>query len=89
MADIKSLKDMLYEQLNERCSNFEEEEGEIKSEKDFRAWAESKFKKTFGDEFDEDKFKETVDGFLKDHEQEVKDDKWAELVGEMNKSFAK
>ena len=38
-------------------------EGEsIKNEEDFRAAAEAKFKKVFGDDLDEDQMNETIDG---------------------------
>lgn len=65
-----------------------EESESIKSEKDFRKAAEAKFKKVFGDELDEDKMNETIDGILKDNKDLVDDGKWGELIGILNKSFA-
>lgn len=60
----------------------------IKSEKDFREAAQAKFKKVFGTELDEDKMKETIDGFLEDNMDLVTAGKWGELIGMFNKSFA-
>lgn len=62
-------------------------EGEIKSEKDFREYAENKFKETFGDKLDEDKMNKTIDGLLKDNKELVDANEWGELVGMLNKSF--
>lgn len=62
-------------------------EGEIKSEKDFREYAENKFEEVFGDELDEDKMNETIDGLLKDNKELVDANEWGELVGMLNKSF--
>ena len=76
---MKTLTDFIKESLGEET---------IKSEKDFRAWAEAKFKEVFGDDYDEDKMKETVDGFLEDNSDLVEAGEWGELVGMMNKSFA-
>lgn len=72
--------------LNE-CLN--ESEKTIKDEKSFREAAEAKFKEVFGDDLDEDKMKETIDGLLKDNEELVKKGEWGELIGMLNKSFAK
>jgi hypothetical protein len=49
----------------------EKSEESIKDEKSFRDYAENKFKEVFGDELDEDKKKETIDGILKDYEKEA------------------
>ena len=78
---MKSLQSYVIEALNEA-------EETIKNEKDFRAWAKAKFEEVFGDDFDEDKMKETVDGFLKDNKELVDKGEWGELVGMMNASFA-
>lgn len=90
---MKTLNDMLHEALlDESCHKktwTEEEEGEIDNEKDFRNWAESKFSEVFGDDLDENKMKETIDGFLKDNKDLVENGEWGKLVGMMNKSFAK
>lgn len=61
----------------------------IKDEKDFRAAAKAKFEKVFGDDLDEKKMKETIDGILKDHSDLVEKGDWAELIGILNQSFAK
>lgn len=64
-------------------------EGEVKSEKDFREYAENKFKEVFGDELDEKEMNDTIDGLLKDNKELVDANEWGELVGMLNKSFAK
>jgi hypothetical protein len=64
-------------------------EGKVSSEKDFREFAEKMAKEAFGDKFDEDKFKETVDKFLDDNKDLVDDDKWAEVVGMWEQGFTK
>ena len=87
---MKDISSYLMEHLNEECKNCAAcEEETIASEKDFKAWARAKFEEVYGDEFDEDKFKETLDGFLKDNKELVDKKDWGELVGMMNQSFAK
>ena len=82
---MKNIADFLFEALNAELVM----EGEVSSEKDFREYAENKFKEVFGDELDEDKMNETVDGLLKDNKDLVDAGEWGELVGMLNKSFAK
>lgn len=65
----------------------EKSEESIKDEKDFRDYAKNKFKEVFGDELDEDKMKETIDGILKDYKKEADEGDWGTLVGVLNKSF--
>jgi hypothetical protein len=60
----------------------------IKDEKSFRAAAEAKFKEVFGDDLDEDKMNETIDGLLEDNKDLVDKGEWGELIGMLNKSFA-
>lgn len=74
--------------LNE-CLGVNEAEETIKSEKDFRDYAENKFKEVFGDELDEDEMNKTIDGLLKDNKELVDNNEWGELVGMLNKSFGK
>ena len=78
---MKSIKDFINEALMVN-------EGEIKSEKDFREYAENKFKEVFGDELDENQMNETIEGLLKDNKDLVDAGEWGELVGMLNKSFA-
>ena len=75
--------------LMERLSAEEElnEEESIKSEDEFRAAAEAKFKAVFGDKLDKDKMKETIDGILNDHKEDVDAGNWGKLIGILNKSF--
>lgn len=62
-------------------------EGEIKSEKDFREYAEKKFEEVFGDDLDENKMNKTIDGILDDYKDEADKGNWGKLVGVLNKSF--
>ena len=73
-------------------------EGEIKSEEDFREYAENKFKEVFGDDLDEDQMDETIEGILNDNpvpdgkdiedlSDEEAEEYWGELIGILNKSF--
>lgn len=82
---MKNIVDFLNEQLEERVVVFE---AKIESEKDFREAAQKKFEEVFGDELDEDKMKDTIDGILKDNDDLVKDGEWGELMGILNKSFS-
>lgn len=77
---MKNISDFLKESLMVN-------EGEIKSEKDFREYAENKFKEVFGDELDENQMNETINGLLEDNKDLVDADEWGELVGMLNKSF--
>lgn len=62
-------------------------EESIKDEKTFRDYAKNKFEEVFGDDLDEKKMKETIDGLLKDNKDLVDKGEWGELVGMLNKSF--
>lgn len=76
------LIDFINEQLNEA-------EETIKNEDDFREVAKKKFETVFGDKLDEDRMKNTIDGFLKTNSKLVKDNKWGQLIGMFNASFSK
>ena len=97
---MKNLTDYINEMLNENEANemlnaTEEvkvdeavvNEGEIKSEEDFRAAAKAKFEEAFGDDLDEDKMNKTIDGILSDNKDAVKAGEWGKLIGILNKSF--
>ena len=77
---IKSLTEYLVESLNS--------EETIKDEKSFREAARAKFEEVFGDDLDEDKMNETIDGLLDDNKELVEKGEWGELIGMLNKSFA-
>jgi Zn-dependent M32 family carboxypeptidase len=62
-------------------------EESIKSEEDFREYARNKFEEVFGDDLDEDKMNETIDGLLKDNKDAVEAGDWGTIVGMLNKSF--
>ena len=62
-------------------------EDSIKTEKDFRSYAENKFKEVFGDDLDEKKMNEIIDGILKDNKEDADKGDWGKLVGILNKSF--
>lgn len=63
------------------------EEKAIKSEEEFREYAENKFKEVFADDLDEDKMNSVIDGILKDYKDDVDNNNWGKLVGVLNKSF--
>ena len=83
----KYLIEKLYEGVN--CKNCSSEEEEITDEKSFKEWARAKFEEVFGDELDEEQFKVTLKGFLRDNKDLVEKGEWGELVGKMNASFSK
>ncbi len=78
---MKSLDQFLTEQLVI--------EAEINSEKEFKEYAEKKFKEVFGDELDKKEMNDTIEGILKDHKKEAEDGDWGTLIGILNKSFGK
>ena len=84
---MKSLSEFLNESLHGEIEGSQINEGKITDEKSFREAAEAKFKEAFGDELDEQKMKDIIDGILKDNNDLVKDGKWGELMGMLNKSF--
>jgi hypothetical protein len=73
------------------CENEEEEKEKatdsIKNEKDFKEYAENKFKVVFGDNLDKDKMNKTIEGLLSDNKELVDKGDWGELIGMLNKSF--
>lgn len=85
---MKDITTFLNEQFEAAAANLNED-GKVKSEKDFREFAEKMAKEAFGDDFDEDKFKETVDKFLDDNKDLVDDGNWAEVVGKWEEGFTK
>lgn len=73
-------------EANEGAEVTNEAEESIKSEKDFKDYAENKFKKVFGDKLDEDKMKKIIDGII---DKYGKEGNWGQAVGVLNKSFGK
>ena len=88
---MKNLTDYINEMLNTteevKVDEVVVNEGEIKSEEDFRAAAKAKFEKAFGDDLDEDKMNKTIDGILNDNKDLVDGGEWGKLIGILNKSF--
>ena len=90
---MRNITEVIQEHLANVAAKAEEfeivtiEEGTISSEEDFRAAAKAKFEKAFGDDLDEQKMNDTIDGILKDNEDLGKDGKWGDLMGILNKSF--
>lgn len=76
----------LSEYLMESLKNVQES-ASIKDEKSFKEAAEAKFREVFGDDLDEDKMNETIDGILKDNKDLVDKGEWGQLIGILNKSF--
>lgn len=85
---MKHITDFINEALAIEINEQFITEGEVKSEKDFREYAENKFKEVFGDELDEQEMNDTIDGLLKDNKELVDAGEWGELVGMLNKSFS-
>lgn len=67
--------------------NIREDEESIKNEDDFRKAAKAKFEKVFGDDLDEEKMDQTIQGILDDNSELVEADEWGALIGILNKSF--
>lgn len=89
---MTSLVDFMNESLKEELNIKQEpnvNEGKVTDEKSFRELAESKLKEAFGDEYDEDKAKEMVDGILEDNKELVEKEDWGALVGILEKGIAK
>ena len=84
---MKDIKEFLLEQLETEDHNITEAEESIKNADDFRSYAENKFKEVFGDKLDEKEMKEVIDSLIKEQEENNTD--WGEIVGKLNKSFAK
>lgn len=81
---MKDITKFLFEQLNVNEGN-----ETIKDEKSFREYAKAKLKEIHGDDYDEDKAKETIDGILNDNKELVDKGDWGALVGVLNKGVVK
>lgn len=92
---MKDLKNYILESINEDSNidepekNTKKAEETIKSEEDFKDYAKNKFTEVYGDELDEDKMNEIVNGILKDYKEDADNGDWGKLVGVLNKSFGK
>ena len=86
MIEIKKLSSFIKESFDSYKEEIEkqlnESEESIKSEEDFKDYAKNKFKEVFGEEIDEDKMNEVIEGIIKKC-----DGDWGEAVGMLNKSF--
>ena len=78
---MKNLNEYVLDLLNEAKET-------IKDEKSFRQAARAKFEEVFGDDLDEKRMNDTIDGLLKDNKKLVDGGHWGELIGMLNKSFA-
>ena len=87
---MKNISEFLNECLNTVVEPVQVVEAEetIKDEKSFREAARAKFEEVFGDELDEERMNETIDGLLEDNKELVEAGEWGELIGMLNKSFA-
>lgn len=85
---MRNITDFINEHLNNVVAEATVNEGEIKSEKDFRAAAKAKFEEVYGDELDENEMNDTIEGILKDNAELVEKGDWGALIGILNKSFA-
>ena len=89
--DTKDAKEKA-EDAKEKAEDAEKEadkDESITDEKSFRAAAKAKFEEVFGDELDEDKMKDIVDGILDKYKKEAEAGDWGTLIGVLNKSFGK
>ena len=89
---MTSLVEFMNESLNGELNNVNEHsinEGEINDEKSFREYAHSKLKEVFGDNYDESKADEMVDGILEDNKELVDKGDWGALIGVLNKGMVK
>lgn len=88
---MKDITLFLTEQLVEQVQNDSAtvNEAEIKDEKAYREYAHAKLKEVFGDDYDETKADDMVDGILKDNKELVDKKDWGALVGILNKGVAK
>lgn len=85
---MRNITDFINEHLNNVVAEATVNEGEIKSEKDFRDAAKAKFEEVYGDELDEKEMNDTIEGILKDNAELVEKGDWGALIGILNKSFA-
>ena len=86
---MRNITDFINEHLNNVVAvEATVNEGEIKSEKDFRDAAKAKFEEVYGDELDENEMNDTIEGILKDNAELVEKGDWGALIGILNKSFA-
>lgn len=85
---MKDITVFLNEQL-EASAAANVTEGKIESEKDFREFAEKMCKEAHGDDFDEDKCKEAIDGFIEKNKDLIDENKWDEVVGKWKEGFKK
>lgn len=86
---MKDITVFLNEQLGNQPANTNESESEVTDEKSFREYAEAKMKDVFGDDYDEEKAKEMIDGILKDNKELVDKGDWGALIGILNKGVVK
>ena len=86
--DSKTIREYICEKLEESANQQVTESEDIKSEQEFREYAEKKFKEAFGDDLDETKMNDTIEGILKDNKEDADKGDWGKLVGILNKSFA-
>lgn len=77
---MKNITDFINEALNEAYIT----ESSIESEKDFREYAEKKFKEEFSNELDKKKMNTAIDNLIKDYKE---DEGWSALVKTLNKIF--
>ena len=76
---MKNISDFLNECLDSEVNsnNIQEANETIKDEKSFRQAARAKFEEVFGDDLDEKRMNDTIDGLLKDNKKLVEDPMFA------------
>ena len=86
---MKSLVEFMNESYQEELHIESINEGKVTDEKSFRELAHSKLKKAHGDDYDEKKADEMIDGILKDNKELADKSDWGALVGILNKGIVK
>lgn len=77
--EAKSKKNESFEEIDEAILN----EKDVKSDDDFKEYAETVLKKAFGDDYDEAKAKKTIEGLLKSK----KGGDYGEIIGKLQSSL--
>lgn len=87
VAELEKKLNKVEKKAEDAEAKAKQAEESIKDEKSFREFAKAKFEEVFGDDLDEKKMNDTIDGLLKDNADAVKAGDWGKLAGMLNKSF--
>lgn len=87
VAELEKKLNKVEKKAEDAEAKAKQAEESIKDEKSFREFAKAKFEEVFGDDLDEKKMNDTIDGLLKDNADAVEAGDWGKLAGMLNKSF--